>query len=214
MVKFWVWTSEFIFLSQINLILPALRDKRLLAILVARYLLNIILVAWLYTTLPWVFLFVALFVNFKLYGYQVRNFDQDDALTFNAQVSEFIAFFSIVNFVFAFPFWGDPNKAISRSLHRLINLVGVGAVIYSIVIHKLHDGWSCYNSAVFPHKTDYIYGMCPLDLADQTEPICGRHVGIHCDERELLKNGQLFYEIAVSLVTSSGVLYIIGCPFF
>ena len=42
MVKFWVWTSEIVFLSQFNFIVPALNDKQLLAILIARYLLNLI----------------------------------------------------------------------------------------------------------------------------------------------------------------------------
>ena len=217
MVKFWVWTSEIIFFLQLPFIQPSLKNNQSRLILVARYVLNGICVAWWFSSLPWIFLLVALLTNFKLYGYQIRTvFEAEKVDNFKLRLFEFIAFFSILNFTLVLPFWNDPNKAISRTLHTLINVLGIAVIVYSIVIQRLHDAWSCYNSAVFPDKTDYIYGMCPENINDESAQLGGicRRQFIHCDDREPLRNGQLFYEIASTLVVSSGTLYIFGCPFF
>lgn len=214
MVKFWVWTSEIIFFSQLPFVVRSLKSWQLITFLIARYILNALLIAWWFTNLPWIIFIIILIFNFKLYSSQIKDFHENPGKSkLNNRLLELIGFFSLVNFTFAIPFWGDPNKAFSRFVHRIINLIGIAAVLYAATIKTLHDAWSCYSPNVFPDATDYNFGMCPQNLTDQNSPICSQPF-IHCDDRAPLTNGLLFQEIAITLVTASGVLYIFGCPFF
>lgn len=215
MFKLWVWSSEVIFFTQVPFLLhpDLVKVRSNLVLLIARYLLSLVLLLWFVTDLPWVVLLVAAWLNLAIYNRQIRRFNKkpiDKEVTL--RLIEFIAYFSLVNFVFAIPFYVIKDRKVSLVLHTLINLVGIGVVIYNAVRKQLLDGWSCYSQEFYPSIDDYVLGVCPK-LSDYTAPICG-HVGIHCDDRRSTAEGDLFHQIGVTLVVASGTLYIFGCPFF
>lgn len=213
MVARWVWTSEIIFLTQIPFFLDTnWKCRKNLSLILIRYILTGVITLWFFTDLPWIILLASILFDLLMYAVQIHRFEKK-ALNQHDKISEFIAFFSLVNFVFAIPFFWNPNRKFSRIVHILINLVGVGVVIYSLIISRLNKGWSCYSNLIYPSISDYNFGVCPENLSDQDAPICATP-GIHCDDRFDRHHGQTFYQIGTILVTSSGVLYTFGCPFF
>lgn len=212
-MKAWVWSSEIIFLTQFPFILSANRFSGLNPYLIlARFLLILSIVSWVYSDLPWIIFIIAAYFSLSVYKHQISKVELEPG--FETNLTEFVAFFSVLNFIFVIPFWGDDSKKLSRIIHFLINIIGIAVVIYSLIRNQLLDGWSCYSAAFYPSISDYRYGVCP-PLGTYT-PICSNSniKGIHCDDRRTFEQAFSFHQIGTTLFVASGTIYIFGCPFF
>lgn len=210
MVVWWAWFSELAFLTSFPLWIA---DRPPIALIVCRTCLNFGAVAWVFSELPWAFLYGVLTVSSMLYLWASGRATFMKNM-FAVRVVENLAYFSAVNFVLQLPSQGNNPRLVNRVLSWL-GVVGAAIVGIAYTIRdKLEESWNCYNPEQFPTIESYTLGVCPpltSQITQQLAPICF-NPGIHCDTRFPWKANTIYLEVATVLVAGAVVVYTLGCP--
>lgn len=207
MVQWWAWCSELAFVTSFPLWVA---DKPPVALILCRACLNVGAVAWVFSTLPWVFLYVVLTVSTLLYM-RASGDATFRSNRFAVRVADNVAYFSAVNFVLQLPSQGN-NAGIITRIFSWLGVAGAAVIgVAYTVRNRLEESWNCYNPIQFPTVASYVHGVCPpLDVQDT--PMCIHIPGIHCDTRFAWKSDMVYLNVATVLVAGAGVMYTLGCP--
>ena len=120
---------------------------------------------------------------------------------------EFIAYFSLVNFVFAIPFYVIKDRTVSLVRTRSSTWWDWGN--YYNIVRAAAGRVELLQPRVLPQHRRLRARVCPK--LSTTAPICGTSAFIATPEEHARRP---VYQIGVALVVASGTLYVFGCPFF